>query len=54
MSEISQYSSIAQKIRVVAGNAARQHRILRYVADLILKVSQSVFSIIPIIKITAY
>jgi len=50
MSEISQYSSIAQKIRVIAGNAARRHRILRYVADLILKVSQSVFLLSLLLK----
>jgi len=54
MFEISQYSSIAQKIRFIVGNAPRYSSILIYVADLIGEVSQSVFSIIPIIKPTLH
>ena len=50
MFEISQYSGIAQKLRFIAGNAARYHSILRYVADLIMKVSQSVFPLSLLLK----
>jgi hypothetical protein len=50
MFQIIQYSSIAQKIRFIAGNATRYHSILRNIADLIMKVSQSVFLLSLLLK----